>query len=38
MLFDRKSRTIQIQEQPDTFQIGNETHSAHSGDRAIYAC
>ena len=38
MFIDQTLRTNQIREQPDTFQIGNETHPAHSGNRAIYAC
>ena len=35
MSIDRRSRTNQIREQPDKFQIGNETHSAHSGDLSL---
>ena len=32
MSIDQRLRTNHIREQPDKFQIGNETHSAHSGD------
>ena len=35
LFINRRSRTNQIQEQPDKFQIGNETHSAHSADLSL---
>ena len=35
MSIDRRSRTNQSREQPDKFQIGNDTHLAHSGDLSL---
>ena len=35
MSIDQRSRTNQIWEQPYKFQIGNETHLAHSGDISL---
>ena len=35
MFVNQRSRTNQIREQPDKFQIGNEAHSAHSGDLSL---
>ena len=36
MFIDQRSRINQIREQPDTFQIGNGTHLAHSGSGHLY--